>query len=180
MQYVTWSTSVYWLGSVTACVTDSVSPPTPDSSVSVDLFPLRFLMSIKPKIASIMLLRECPFFLFQLEWDGSVAAFQLASGFGLRLVWAAPPHYPHYRCWCWHAPPMIGKLHPALSLHRCLGLVGQIKFGGNLWLCLNWKACPTGRSVSAPFSWSPWIYDWPINNRIYWVRWLIHIKSNTN
>ena len=84
LQYVTWSTLVYWLSNVTAYVTDSVSPLTPESSVSVDLFPFRFLMSINPQIASIMLSRECPFFLFPLDWDGSASRFSAC----LRL-WAS-------------------------------------------------------------------------------------------
>ena len=65
----------YWLSNATTCVTYSMSPPTPESPVSVDLFPLRFLMSVNLQIALVMLSRECPFFLFPLEWDGSACRF---------------------------------------------------------------------------------------------------------
>ena len=84
LQYVTWFTLVYWLSSVTACVIDLVSPSTPEFPVSVDLYAFRFLMSINPQIASVMLSRECSFFIFPLEWDGLASRFSAC----LRL-WAS-------------------------------------------------------------------------------------------
>ena len=106
-----------------------------------------------------MVSREPPFFLFPLDWDGSASRF-------LGRLRLCPSH-------------CVGSSFTSSTLN-CLELVMQMIFGGNWWLCSHGKACPTGRSVAAPFCKTPCINGWPINNHIYWVKWLIYIKTNTN
>ena len=75
LQYVKWSISMCSLSNDTTCIIDSCSPPTKDSPMSMEFFPLRFLISINPQISSAMVSMEPPFFLFPLDWDSSVGHF---------------------------------------------------------------------------------------------------------
>ena len=61
-----------------------VSAHTRVSNVDGLFFPRRFLLSVKPHIASIMYSRKCPFFLFPLEEDGSTGHFSACL-----LLWAS-------------------------------------------------------------------------------------------
>ena len=155
----------------TALSIENLSQPTKDSPdwgiSSVDLLSLAFNTSVKPFIASVVSLKELPFFFFPPEWTDSAGRFSARLLLCLSIDVGSSSMSSGLTFTC---TPSIGMKHRAFALCHYFELVGQKKFVGSPWQCWHWKVVPTTGSVQTSFFENPCIYSWPINNCIYWVK----------